>query len=81
MGPRYVVHYLTNRYCVFLRYYRLANIAQWGGFESLGGVLTSVPTVAAWGPNRLDVFALGTDAAAWHKCEDACSFHLSSSLN
>ncbi|EKD12963.1 sialidase [Drepanopeziza brunnea f. sp. 'multigermtubi' MB_m1] len=40
---------------------------KWGGFESLGGASTSVPTVAAWGSNHLDVFALGTDSAAWHK--------------
>ncbi len=36
-----------------------------GRWESLGGVLTSKPSVVSWGPNRLDVFALGTDSAAW----------------
>lgn len=36
-----------------------------GRWESLNGVLTSQPSVVSWGPNRLDVFALGTDSAAW----------------
>ena len=36
-----------------------------GRWESLGGVLTSQPSVVSWGSNRLDVFAKGTDSAAW----------------
>jgi hypothetical protein len=36
-----------------------------GQWESLGGVLTSQPSVVSWGSNRLDVFGLGTDSAAW----------------
>ena len=36
-----------------------------GQWESLGGVLTSQPSVVSWGTNRLDVFGLGTDSAAW----------------
>ncbi len=36
-----------------------------GQWESLGGVLTSPPSVVSWGNNRLDVFGLGTDSAAW----------------
>jgi hypothetical protein len=39
----------------------------WSGWESLGGVLTSSPSVASWAPNRLDVFVRGTDNALWHK--------------
>jgi hypothetical protein len=33
----------------------------------LGGVHTSQPRALAWGPNRLDVFATGTDSALYHK--------------
>src|SRR5450759_1244729 len=40
------------------------------GWESLGGVLTSDPTAVSWGPNRLDVFARGSDNAMWHKFYD-----------
>ena len=35
----------------------------WG---SIGGVLTSKPAVAAWGPSRLDAFVRGTDGQLWH---------------
>ncbi len=43
----------------------------WLGWESLEGKLTSGPGVSSWGPERLDVFARGTDAALWHKCFDS----------
>lgn len=33
----------------------------WSGWESLGGTLTSAPTVSSWQNNRLDVFGRGTD--------------------
>jgi hypothetical protein len=39
----------------------------WGGWESLGGTVTSLPSVTAWAPNRLDVLLTGTDSGAWHK--------------
>ena len=42
----------------------------WGGWESLGGVLLSAPQGVTWGPNRLDVFAVGTDHAVYHKWWD-----------
>ena len=42
--------------------------ASWHGWESLGGILESPPRVVAWGPNRLDIFARGTDSALWHRC-------------
>jgi len=29
--------------------------------------LTSPPSAVAWGPNRLDIFAKGTDHALWHR--------------
>ena len=35
--------------------------------ESLGGVLTSGPASASWGPNRLDVFVRGSDNALYHE--------------
>jgi 3D (Asp-Asp-Asp) domain-containing protein len=41
--------------------------SRWGGWESLGGVLTSAPGAVSWGSNRIDVFARGTDNALWHK--------------
>ncbi len=42
-------------------------LAQWSDWENLGGVLTSGPTAASWGANRLDVFVRGLDSAMWHK--------------
>ena len=38
----------------------------WSRWESLGGVLTTAPAVASWQPNRLDVFAGGTDESLYH---------------
>jgi hypothetical protein len=48
----------------------------WGGWESLGGILTTLPSVTAWGPNRLDLVGTGTDFAAYHRWWDgsACEF-------
>lgn len=40
------------------------------GWESLGGVITSDPAAVSWGPQRLDVFARGTDDALWHRWFD-----------
>jgi len=34
-------------------------------WTSLGGLFTSGPAVASWGPNRLDVFGRGDDNALW----------------
>jgi hypothetical protein len=52
-------------------YHKWWNGAAWGpsltGYESLGGVCTSVPQAVSWGPNRLDVFVTGTDSALYHK--------------
>src|SRR5699024_3117652 len=39
---------------------------RWSGWESLGGTIASAPAAASWQPNRLDVFARGTDNALWH---------------
>jgi hypothetical protein len=38
----------------------------WSRWESLGGVLTTAPAAASWQPNRLDVFAGGTDNSLNH---------------
>ena len=46
----------------------------WRGWESLGGGLTSDPTVSSWAGNRLDVFARGTDNALWHKWWDGAAW-------
>ena len=37
------------------------------GYERLGGVCIVGAAAVAWGPNRLDVFVLGTDSALYHK--------------
>jgi hypothetical protein len=39
-------------------------------WEPLGGTFISAPAVTAWGSNRLDIFALGTDQALYHKAWD-----------
>src|SRR6266567_4475090 len=45
----------------------LLDAASWGGWESLGGVLSSQARVVSWAPNRLDSFSLGTDSALYHR--------------
>src|SRR5882757_2144646 len=42
----------------------------WSGWESLGGTLISAPVVSSWANGRLDVFAIGTDNAVYHKWFD-----------
>jgi peptidoglycan/xylan/chitin deacetylase (PgdA/CDA1 family) len=46
------------------------NGAFWSGWEDLGGVLTSAPTVASYASGHLDVFARGVDSQMWHKWWD-----------
>ncbi len=48
--------------------------AAWGGWESLGGILISPPSAVAWVSNRLDIFALGSDHALWHKWWDGANW-------
>lgn len=48
--------------------------SSWSGWESLGGSLTSLPTVTAWSANRLDVFVTGTDYAAYHRGWDGSAW-------
>ena len=47
------------------------NGSSWGpsatGWEALGGVFNSTPAVVSWGPDRLDIFGLGTDNVLYHK--------------
>jgi hypothetical protein len=52
----------------------LLDAASWGGWESLGGILESPPRVVAWAPNRLDIFAVGTDSALWHQWWDGAAW-------
>ncbi len=49
-------------------------MATWGGWESLGGTIVAPPEAVAWGPNRLDVFAVGTDHALWHRWWDGAAW-------
>ena len=39
-----------------------------------GGICASEPAAVAWGPNRLDVFVLGTDQAVYHKWWDGANW-------
>jgi hypothetical protein len=41
-----------------------------GDWEPLGGAFDSAPAVVSWGPNRLDIFGLGTDDLMYHKAWD-----------
>ncbi len=52
----------------------LSPTSSWGGFESLGGILTSPPSAVAWGPNRLDVFVRGTNNAMYHRWWDGSAW-------
>ena len=43
----------------------------WSGWRNLGGKILGVPTITAWAPNRLDIFAIGLNYALFHmKSED-----------
>ena len=44
-----------------------AVLAQWGGWESLGGNTQEPLECVSWGPNRIDCFVRGTDDALWTK--------------
>jgi hypothetical protein len=46
---------------------------RWGGWQSLGGNLQSAPTTVSWGPNRIDIFGVGTDSVLWHNRWDGSS--------
>ena len=55
-------------------WHRSWNGTQWAAWESLGGVLTSSPTITA-SPGRLDVFGRGGDGALWHRRWDGTAWH------
>ncbi|HKY16469.1 MAG TPA: hypothetical protein VJM33_16200, partial [Microthrixaceae bacterium] len=57
-----------------LFHHSLTSAPNGGGFEGLGGELTSDPGVSTWGDQRLDVFARGTDNAVWHRWFDRGSW-------
>ncbi len=42
-------------------------LAQWQGWENLGGVILEAPECVSWGANRIDCFARGTDSAMYHR--------------
>lgn len=44
-----------------------ADQREWSEWRSLGGELAFGPCACSWGPNRLDVFGVGTDRALYHK--------------
>jgi hypothetical protein len=52
----------------------------YGGWTSLGGVLTSGPDVSSWGSTRSDVFVRGTDNALWHRSWDGTTWSAWDSL-
>jgi peptidase M23-like protein/repeat uncharacterized protein DUF346 len=46
----------------------------WRGWQDLGGPIASPPAAASWGPNRLDLFAAGTDGQLKHKAWDGSAW-------
>ena len=61
-----------------LKFYLFTDLWYSGTFaawESLGGIITTIPRVTSWEPNRLDVVATGTDWAAYHKWWDGTSWN------
>ncbi len=48
--------------------------SRWSGWESLGGIIESPPVAVSWGPDRLDIFAIGTDQALWHRWWDGSNW-------
>ncbi|MEZ4453541.1 MAG: RICIN domain-containing protein [Nannocystaceae bacterium] len=49
---------------------RLADPGKTSIWRPLGGGLTSAPSIASWGPGRLDVCARGRDEAVWQMWSD-----------
>ena len=53
--------------------------AHWTGWDSRGGIvldpiLGAPLSACSWSANRIDLFAIGTDSAAWHQSLGA--FHI-----
>jgi len=51
-----------------------ASLIRTNSWEPLGGVFSSPPAVVSWGPNRLDIFGLGTDRQMRHKVWDGIAW-------
>jgi hypothetical protein len=39
----------------------------WHAAEDLGGSLNGAVSAVSWGPDRIDIFAQGTNGNLWHK--------------
>jgi hypothetical protein len=52
---------------------------EWLGGRFTSGDLRGVPTVCAWGPDRLDIFGVGADSAMYHKAWGGATWHPSPS--
>ena len=46
----------------------------WADWESIGGIVSSVPCTVSWDERRVDVFARGQNGALWHKWWDGQSW-------
>ncbi len=46
----------------------------WSGWNRRGGILIRSPKAVAWGPNRLDIFGIGTDSALYHMAWNGSSW-------
>jgi hypothetical protein len=53
---------------------------QWSEWENLGGSLTSAPSVASWGANRLDVFAQAPGQTMLHQAYDGTTWYAPADL-
>lgn len=51
-------------------HYALAS-GRWSAPERLGGDVIGRVAACSWGPGRIDLFAVGTDGALWHKWSEA----------
>ena len=45
------------------------------GWHTLGGFILGDPEVTSWGPDRLDIFAVGGDQALWHRAHDGSTWY------
>ena len=56
-----IFYVIPNFIVLLLGFQSLPAAAQWGGWESLGGVILDEPNCVSWGSNRIDCFARGSD--------------------
>jgi hypothetical protein len=72
-----------NRLDVFVRgplgnlWQKSFNNNSWSTWTALDGAITfqGDPEAVTWGSGRIDVFAVGSDLAVWHKYFDAGGWH------